>query len=84
MTFIITALRCTCNQRSRTSQVGPSVQLRWRTLSRALWALSLRALLAFIDYIGALALLTLATGKLWAFDLACVVSATSLQAARTL
>ena len=55
----------------RRAQAGPSVQLRWRTLRRALWALLRRAALAAVDYVGALALLALATGKLYAFQLAC-------------
>ena len=54
------------------AQAGPSVQLRWRTLRRAVWALLRRAALAAVDYLGALALLALATGKLYAFQLACV------------
>jgi hypothetical protein len=36
------------------------------------WALLRRAALAAVDYIGALALLALATGRLYAFQLACV------------
>ena len=54
------------------AQVGPSVQLRWRTLRRAVWALLRRAVLAAVDYIGALTLLAVATGKLFAIQLACV------------
>ena len=59
------------------AQAGPSVQLRWRTLRGAVWALLRRAALAAVDYIGALAILALATGKLYAFQLACVLVATA-------
>ena len=52
------------------AQAGPSVQLRWRTLRCAVWALLRRAALAAVDYIGALAIIALATGKLYAFQLA--------------
>ena len=48
------------------------MQLRWRTLWRAVWALLRHAVLAAVDYMGALTLLALATGKLFAIQLACV------------
>jgi uncharacterized membrane protein len=53
-------------------KAGPSVELRWRTLRRAVWALLRRAVLAAVDYVGALTLIAIATGKFFAIDLACV------------
>jgi hypothetical protein len=58
----------------RDPQRGPSVALRWRTLWRALALLLRRALLAAIDFFGALFIVGAATGKVYAFQLACAPS----------